>query len=340
MSRIFAITFIVIYLCIAGSRTDVYAQSQSVDTPDHRLRGINLYEQGDMKGAAEALRVAVKQRKDDAEAWYYLGLALNRAGDAKGARKAFEASVKLRPENDEAHTGLAYTLLLANKSRQAEREAERALELNSQNTEAHYIIGVIRLRDGVPEKALEKAETALKMKPDFSGALLLKVQALFNVFAQVSLASNKEQAVRFSRLKEAGESLERFLKLSRDPSEAEVWREQLNSLRAYGELADKSDPDRTIFDLDEITVPRRILDKPEPAYSEEARRAGVGGKVVLLAILAADRKVKHILLLQSLSYGLTREAIIAARKIKFEPSMKDGRPVSQVALLEYNFHPY
>jgi TonB family protein len=94
----------------------------------------------------------------------------------------------------------------------------------------------------------------------------------------------------------------------------------------------------TISDLRSIVLVTQK--EPGPAYTEEALRAGVGGKVVMLVILAADGNVKHILLLQSLSYGLTQEAIIAARKIKFEPSMKDGRPVSQVALLEYNFHPY
>lgn len=78
----------------------------------------------------------------------------------------------------------------------------------------------------------------------------------------------------------------------------------------------------SIFNADEITIPRRILSKPEPSYTEEARRAGVEGKVVLLAVLAADGNVKHVLLLQPLSYGLTEEAITAARKIKFEPTVQ------------------
>jgi len=337
--RNLAVTSIVLYLSIAVTQTEAYGQQSSAVTSDDSARGIRLYNQGDVKGAAELLRLAVKQHKDDADAWYYLGLSLNRTGDGKGARKAFEATVKLRPDNANARTSLAYALLLANKLDEAEREAKRALALNPQNTEAHYLIGVVRLRAGSTLKAFDEAEAALKIKPDFSAALLLKSQVLINLFTEESLTSNTQSSeTRFLRLKEARESIEKFLKLSPNPADVEVWREQLESLRIYAELSDKSNAARSIFNADEITIPRRILSKPEPAYTEEARRAGVEGKVVLLAVLASDGIVKHILLLHPLSYGLTEQAIAAARKIKFEPSIKDGRTVSQVARLEYYFH--
>jgi hypothetical protein len=46
--------------------------------------------------------------------------------------------------------------------------------------------------------------------------------------------------------------------------------------------------------------------------------------------------------LKELPDGLTKEAIKAARKIKFEPAIKDGHHVSQYLTVEYNFgdHPY
>jgi TonB family protein len=337
--RNLAVTSIVLYLSIAVTQTKVNGQQSSAVTSDDSARGIKLYNQGDIKGAAEALRLAVKQHKDDADAWYYLGLALTSNGDGKGARKAFEATVKLRPESADARTGLAYILLLANKLGEAESEAKRALALKAENTYAHYVIGVARLRAGSPSRALDEAEAALRINPDFSAGLLLKSQVLINIFTEESLSSNKQSSDdSFLRLRDARESLEKYLKLNANTADREVWREQLESLRVYAELSDKSNAARSIFNADEITITRRILSKPTPEYTEEARRAGVEGTVVLLAVLAADGNVKHVLLLQPLSYGLTEEAIMAARKIKFEPSIKDGRPVSQVVRLEYHFN--
>jgi hypothetical protein len=39
-------------------------------------------------------------------------------------------------------------------------------------------------------------------------------------------------------------------------------------------------------------------------------------------------------------YGLTAQALIAMQKIKFKPAMKDGKPVSVRAMLEFSFNPY
>lgn len=339
MFHILALGFTVLFLSIAVPQVRAYGQQSSEVATDDRARGIQLYDQGNYKEAAEALRLAVKQRKDDADAWYYLGLALNRAGDVRGAGKAFQATVDLRPDNAGALTGLAYALLLTNKLSEAEREARRALALNPQYAEAHYIIGVKFLKTGALLSALDETEAALKIEPNLSTALLLKSQILINIFTEETLSSNR----RFGddgavRLKAASESLENFLRLSPNVPDADAWREQLESLRVYAELSDKSNPARSLFNRSEVTIPMRVLSKSEPMYTEEARRAGVVGRVVMLAVFAADGKVKHILLLQSLGYGMTQQSIKAALKIKFAPAIKDGLPVSQVVRLEYNFH--
>jgi len=50
--------------------------------------------------------------------------------------------------------------------------------------------------------------------------------------------------------------------------------------------------------------------------------------------------LKHILVLQGLSHGLTEQAIAAARKIRFTPAMRDGKPTSVNGSLEFNFNLY
>ncbi|HEX8773815.1 MAG TPA: energy transducer TonB [Pyrinomonadaceae bacterium] len=84
----------------------------------------------------------------------------------------------------------------------------------------------------------------------------------------------------------------------------------------------------------------RIVSKPVAEYTELARKNNVSGTVVLKMVLAADGTVKNIRAVVGLPYGLTERAINAARRIKFVPAMKDGLPVSQYAVLEYNFNLY
>lgn len=84
----------------------------------------------------------------------------------------------------------------------------------------------------------------------------------------------------------------------------------------------------------------RILTRPEPLYSGEARKHRVRGTIVMRAVFAADRTVQHVLVLRSLPHGLTELAVKAARRIKFVPATKDGRPVSQFIQIEYNFNLY
>lgn len=84
----------------------------------------------------------------------------------------------------------------------------------------------------------------------------------------------------------------------------------------------------------------RVLSKPEPQYTEEARRNQVTGTVVLRAVFASSGEVVSIHAVNEIPFGLTEQAIAAARKIKFVPAMKDGRPVSVYLHLEYNFNLY
>lgn len=51
------------------------ARAQEPEPPSSTARGIQLYEHGDLTGAARVLDEVVAKRPDDADALYYLGLA-------------------------------------------------------------------------------------------------------------------------------------------------------------------------------------------------------------------------------------------------------------------------
>jgi protein TonB len=89
-----------------------------------------------------------------------------------------------------------------------------------------------------------------------------------------------------------------------------------------------------------VSSKARVLSKPEPQYTEEARKNQVTGTVVLRAVFTSGGQVANIRAVSGLPYGLTERAIAAARQIKFSPATKDGHAVSMYIQLEYNFNLY
>lgn len=95
-----------------------------------------------------------------------------------------------------------------------------------------------------------------------------------------------------------------------------------------------------IFTGKDVTSKARLISKPEPQYTEDARKNQITGTVVLKVVFASNGTVSNIRTVSGLPYGLTERAIAAARQIKFVPATKDGRPVSMWMQLEYNFNLY
>jgi TonB family protein len=299
---------------------------------------------GNYEGAVEVLKAAVrKESKDDPEAWYQLGAAYTGLRDLKEARKAFERALNLRPDFARAHAGLAAAFLDAGKLSDAEHHSRRALGLDPRQKEAHYVLGSVALRRERFGEALERAEEALRTDPNFTPGLLLKAQALISQSAPNGPArpdAEPETAERKARLAEAEATLDRLVRLNPDAKLAADWREQLEAVRLYAKVYDPADPSRTIFRSNEVTTRAVIHSKPEPQFPESARGRGTHGTVRLRLVLGADGKVQHILVLRALPDGLTEASISAARKIRFTPATRDGRPVSTAVVVEYGFQIY
>lgn len=95
-----------------------------------------------------------------------------------------------------------------------------------------------------------------------------------------------------------------------------------------------------VYSPRELTERARILSRPEPQYTERARKFQVSGTVVLKAVLAANGEMTDIKVVSRLPHGLTQASIEAARQIKFLPATKDGHAVSQSIQIEYNYSVY
>ncbi len=95
-----------------------------------------------------------------------------------------------------------------------------------------------------------------------------------------------------------------------------------------------------VYSSPEVTTRARVLSKPEPQYTEEARRNQITGMVILRVVFSRSGEVTNIRAIQTLSDGLTEKAIAAARKIRFVPATRNGQAVSMYMQLEYNFNLY
>lgn len=106
---------------------------------------------------------------------------------------------------------------------------------------------------------------------------------------------------------------------------------------AVSESSVGSDTREKIYVGREVDVKARLLRKPEPSYTKDARDNKVEGTVILKVVLSKAGRVENIWVFTRLPYGLTEQAIKAARQIRFVPAMKDGKAVSMWIQLEYNF---
>ena len=86
-----------------------------------------------------------------------------------------------------------------------------------------------------------------------------------------------------------------------------------------------------------VSAPRAIY-KPEPEYSTEARQAKHQGTVVVSLVVGADGQPRALRVARSLGMGLDEKALEAVRQWRFEPAMKDGRPVAVAVDVEVTFH--
>jgi TonB family protein len=85
-----------------------------------------------------------------------------------------------------------------------------------------------------------------------------------------------------------------------------------------------------------VTAPIPIF-KPEPPYSEEARKAKHQGVVVVYIVVDTEGNVTEIRVVRPLGLGLDEKAVDTVRTWKFKPGMKNGIPVNVRVLVEVQF---
>ena len=85
-----------------------------------------------------------------------------------------------------------------------------------------------------------------------------------------------------------------------------------------------------------VSAPVPIF-KPEPEYSEEARKAKWQGSVRVSLVVDTEGFINRMATEQMLGYGLDAKAMEALRTWRFKPGIKDGKAVPVKAVIEVTF---
>ena len=84
-------------------------------------------------------------------------------------------------------------------------------------------------------------------------------------------------------------------------------------------------------------MPVEILEKPQPVYSEEARRLRVEGSIQVRVVFGANGEIRVLGIVRSLGHGLDEAATAAAARIRFRPARRAGQAVDATALVQIVF---
>lgn len=91
---------------------------------------------------------------------------------------------------------------------------------------------------------------------------------------------------------------------------------------------------------DNGTTGLKLLSKPKPAYTDLARQYNVQGNVLLRVTFLADGKIGSISAVEKLPFGLTYNAIEAAKLMKFEPPKRNGVSYNVTKTVQFSFTIY
>jgi TonB family protein len=83
--------------------------------------------------------------------------------------------------------------------------------------------------------------------------------------------------------------------------------------------------------------PPRLITEVKPDYTDEARRRGLEGEVVMEIVVRRDGTVGDVRVLKGLGSGLNERAVQAIRQWRFAPARLRGTPVDVVVEASVEF---
>jgi protein TonB len=83
--------------------------------------------------------------------------------------------------------------------------------------------------------------------------------------------------------------------------------------------------------------PPRLLREVRADYTDQARRAGITGEVLLEIVVRRDGTVGDVRVVRGLDAGLDQRALLAVRQWRFSPARLKGAPVDVLVEVAVEF---
>jgi TonB family protein len=244
-----------------------------------------------------------------------------------GAATAQQSS----PAQDD--TALAVNLSQQGQNEEAIRLLRGVVKRRKEYLAAWHYLALALEKTGDIKEASKAHENAAKLGDDL-------------LTSRLNESSNKDEAIKAAglirnQLEAAANSGERFVALNPklSGSREEEWEVRNYSLRGFANI--ETNPEiAAVVSSSQASRKPRVLSKPDGVYTEKARDNRTKGTVVLKAVFNLNGRVIRIHAVEGLPDGLTESAIQAARRLRFTPARKDGKPISVYVQLEYTFNTF
>jgi len=89
--------------------------------------------------------------------------------------------------------------------------------------------------------------------------------------------------------------------------------------------------------IDSTMTAPKVISRVEPVYPEAAKKSRLSGVVILEMTIKEDGSVSDVRVVKPLPLGLDQAALDAVRQWRFEPAMKDGKPIEVIFNITMNF---
>lgn len=259
---------------------------------------------------------------------------LNRSGlTARRKRLLLITAMLLLAVPCVAATSFALTLDIDRENPAFEPQSPRKIERQDQE----------RVREELKRAATElkeKARVAPESQRAEIEARLLAVQRNLELHERALEQYQQTKEERQKKLDELRATMAEFEKnLPANEARLREAREQIAELEKTSTSYRAGDVQQALAEMQKADGTRRarVIYRVEPQYTEDARANKISGTVVLTLTVDHEGLPQNIQVKKSLYPSLDQSAVEAARKMRFEPAMKDGQPVSMFISVEMNF---
>jgi len=249
-------------------------------------------------------------------------------------------------------TEYALELYKKGKWEELEKECRELLTEDPNLVEAHRLLGLALERQGDQDGGLAEYRAVIRLQPQNDKAYI----AAANILSQkgeVDAAIAEYRAAIELKPGDAQYHFQLGLLLDRNSD----LRGALEEYRVAGQLDPNKREISAMYEglVKELQYPGLVPIKigktnpgsnisepvptyrPNPGYSEGARRDKLQGTLLLAVIIAADGSIASVRVLKGLEPGLERNAVKAVQSWRFKPAARNGVPVPVRVLIEVKF---